>query len=154
MGPFFYDFFCKTTYGWNHQINCLLFTEHYQSPKATIIATIYKAKVRIWYDISFGNKKIVMKVTYEYMMTSSDQILWIFSRFIDPIYTVKLILIMLTYILLLQLLCHSVHLLSVTGGWAFNQILKKGGLTGSQFLERCCWGRGGGFFQGAFTVFT
>ena len=61
-------------------------------------------------------KKIVMKVTYEYMMTSSDQILWIFSRFIDPIYTVKLILIMLTYILLLQLLCHSVHPLSATGG--------------------------------------
>ena len=61
-------------------------------------------------------KKIVMKVTYEYMMTSSDQILRIFSRFIDPIYTVKLILIMLTYTLLLQLLCYSVHPLSATWG--------------------------------------
>ena len=43
------------------------------------------------------------------MMTSSDQILWIFLRLNDPIYPVKLILIMLTCILLLQLLPHSVH---------------------------------------------
>ena len=30
-----------------------------------------------------------------------------------------------------------------------NQIFKKGGLTGPQFLEGACWERGGDFFQGA-----
>ena len=36
MCPFNYSTFCKTTYWWYHQINCLLFTEQYQSPKTTI----------------------------------------------------------------------------------------------------------------------
>ena len=71
MWPFIYGF-RKTTYGWNHQIN------------------------NIRYDISLTIKKTVMKVTYEYMMTSSDQILGIFLRLNDPFYSVKLILIMLT----------------------------------------------------------
>ena len=53
----------------------------------------YYQNVRIRYNISLAIKKIVMKVMYEYMMTSSDQILWIFSRLNDPIYFVKLILI-------------------------------------------------------------
>ena len=34
------------------------------------------------------------------------------------------------------------------GGWASNQILKKGGLTGPQLLQWGCWERGGNFFQG------
>ena len=33
------------------------------------------------------------------------------------------------------------------GGWVSNQIFKKRGLTGSQFLEGGCWKRGGNFFQ-------
>ena len=68
----------------------------------------YYQNVWIRDDISLAIKIIVMKVTYEYMMTSSDQILWIFLRLNDPIYSVKLILIMLTYMLLLQL--HSFFL--------------------------------------------
>ena len=83
MRPFIYGFFRKTAYGWNHQINCLLFTDYYR------------------YDISLAIKKFVMEVTYEYMMTSSDQILRIFSRSNDPIYSDKLVLITLAYILLL-----------------------------------------------------
>ena len=38
----------------------------------------YYQNVRIRFDISLAINKIVMKVTYEYMMTSSDQILRIF----------------------------------------------------------------------------
>ena len=34
------------------------------------------------------------------------------------------------------------------GGWTSNQILKKGGLTGPQLLERDCWERGGWLFSG------
>ena len=51
-------------------------------------------------------------------MTSFDQTLWIFLRLNDPIYSVKLklIIIMLTYILLLQLLRLSVQPLFATGG--------------------------------------
>ena len=32
MRSFIYAFFCKTTFGWSHQLNYLLFTERYQSP--------------------------------------------------------------------------------------------------------------------------
>ena len=52
----------------------------------------YYHNVRIWYDISLIIKKNVMKFKYEYTMTSSDQILWIFSRLNGPIYSFKLIL--------------------------------------------------------------
>ena len=47
-----------------------------------------------------------MKVTCEYMMTSSDQVLWNFSRLCGPIYFVQLIFLKLKvqHILLLQLL--------------------------------------------------
>ena len=38
----------------------------------------YYQNVRIRFDISLAINKIVLKVTYEYMMTSSDQILRIF----------------------------------------------------------------------------
>ena len=127
MRPFSYGFFRKTAYGWNHQINCLLFTLNIINPQN------YYQNVWIRYDISLAIKKIVMNVTYEYIMTSSDQNLWIFSRLNDPIYSTKLILIMLTYILLLQLLRQSVHPLSATGGWASNQIFKNGVLTGPNF---------------------
>ena len=110
----------------------------------------YYQNIRIRYDICLTIKEIVMKVMYEYMMTSSDQILWIFLRLNDPIYPVKLILIMLTCILLLQLLPHSVHpppflLLGVEPPTKFS---KRGVLTGSQFLERDCWERGVTFFRG------
>ena len=36
MHSFIYAFFRKTTFGWSHQVNCLLFTEHYQSPKTNV----------------------------------------------------------------------------------------------------------------------
>ena len=107
----------------------------------------YYQNVRIRYGISLAIKKTVMQVTYEYMMTSSDQTLWIFSRLNDPIYSVKLILMMLTYILLLQLLCHSVHPTFCYGGWASNEIFKKGGLDRIQFLEWGCWERVGWIFS-------
>ena len=42
---------------------------------------------------------------------------------------------------------HSVHPLSVEGSKVSYQFFKKGGLTGSQFLEGGCWKRGGGFFE-------
>ena len=32
-------------------------------------------------------------------------------------------------------------------GWVSNQIFKKGGLTGSKFLEGGCWKRRGDFFE-------
>ena len=115
----------------------------------------YYQNVRIRYDISLAIKKIVMKVTSEYVMTSSDQILRIFSRLNDPIYSVKLILIMLTHILLLQLLLHTVHpLLLLLGVEPSTKVSKRVVLTGSQFSEGVCWERGGGFFQVAFAVFT
>ena len=55
----------------------------------------YYQNVRIWYDISLTIEQIVINITYEYMMTSSDQILWIFWRVSGPIYSVKLILLKL-----------------------------------------------------------
>ena len=96
----------------------------------------------IRYDISLAIKKIEMKVTYEYLMTSSDQILWIFLRLNDPIHSVKPILIMLTYILLPQLLLHCVHPLTATGGWASNQIFNDEGLDRIPVLRGGIAGKG------------
>ena len=69
-----------------------------------------------------------MKATYEYIMTSSDQTLRIFSRLNDPIYSVKLILIMLTYILLLQLISQSVNPTFCYWGLSLQPNFQKGGL--------------------------
>ena len=43
---------------------------------------------------------------------------------------------------------HHSFLSTGEGGGASYQIFKKGGLTGSQFLEWRCWEREGDFFQG------
>ena len=87
MCPFNYRTFRKTTYWWNHQLN--LFTEQYQSPKTSIRIFEFDMLL-VWQQ-----QKNVMKVTYKYTMTSSDQTLWIFSRLSGRIYSVKLILLKL-----------------------------------------------------------
>ena len=72
MCPFNYRAFRKATYWWNHQLN--LFTEQYQSPKTNIRMFEFDMSL-VWQQ-----QKNVMKVTYKYTMTSSDQILWIFEK--------------------------------------------------------------------------
>ena len=84
--PFLYGTFRKTTYWSNHQINCLVFTEHYQSPKTT---------AKMFENISLTRPKVVTKITGEYMMTSSDQNLWNFPWLKNPIYSVELIFLKL-----------------------------------------------------------
>ena len=54
----------------------------------------------------------------------------------------------------LNIVCTPPRFLQGRGGWASNQILKKGGLTGPQLLEVGCWERGGvAFFRGV-AIFT
>ena len=56
--------------------------------------------------------------------------------------------LLISYFYVFISLEHSMHpSLSAEQGWAFNQIFKKGGLTGPQLLEGGCWERGSDFFQ-------
>ena len=114
----------------------------------------YYQNVRIRYDISLSIKKTVMQVTYKYMMTSSDQTLWIFSRLNDPIYSVKLILMMLTYILLLQLLRHSVHPTFCYWGLSIQRSFQKGWSWQDPIFRVGLLGKSGVTFFKGVAIFT